>query len=525
MAGRPSAQILGKIVSELWPNFIGESLAEHDAEVLGEDRAVSFAEKTRAADGSEVEWLAIKFPFRDSKGKRFVGCVSIDVTERKRAEEALRESEEGLAAAQRIAHIGSWYWNVQTGTAHWSDETFRIFGLTPGPLENHRRVFLELIHPEDRMRVDRALADALNGIRDYDLNYRIRLADGTEKVIHGQAEVLKDENGKPLGIRGINHDITERKRAEAALRESELRFRRLTETNIIGVFVAQANGLIAEANSAFLNMLGYSREELGARLLRWDLLTSAEFQHVNERISEQLRASGFSAPLETEFIRRDQGRVPLLIGLATLDDTVHRAIAFVLDLSERKRAEAENARLATAIEQSAEAVMMTDPQGVIEYVNPAFTRITGYARDEVLGQNPRILNSGKQDQEFYRQLWSTILEGKTWQGEIINRRKDGSLYNERTTIAPVRNARGEITHFIDIKEDVTERKALELQLQKAAKMEAVGRLAGGVAHDFNNLLTVMNGYSELLLEMLASDETASTFVKEIQRPPETGPRP
>ena len=142
------------------------------------------------------------------------------INERKWAEEALRESAAGLAAAQRIAHIGSWEWNVQTNEARWSEETFHIFGLAPGRLEEHRKSFLDMIHPEDKARVDRALGEAVNGTRKYDLDYCILLPDGTEKVIHAQAETLRDEAGNPLRMQGIIQDITERKRMEKDLQGS-----------------------------------------------------------------------------------------------------------------------------------------------------------------------------------------------------------------------------------------------------------------------------------------------------------------
>jgi PAS domain S-box-containing protein len=187
------------------------------------------------------------------------------------------------------------------------------------------------------------------------------------------------------------------------------------------------------------------------------------------------------------------------------------------DITERKRAEAENARLATAIEQSAEAVVITDIKGTIQYMNPAFSQITGYSREEVLGQNPRILKSGHQDPVFYQQLWGTILKGEIWRGELVNRRKDGSLYTEEMNIAPVRNPSGEVTHFIAAKRDVTAHRELEQQLWQAQKMEAVGRLAGGVAHDFNNLLTIINGYSQLILESLEPNSTLTSLAAEIQK--------
>lgn len=154
----------------------------------------------------------------------------------------------------------------------------------------------------------------------------------------------------------------------------------------------------------------------------------------------------------------------------------------------------------TAIEESWEAVLMTDVQGNIRYVNPAFTHMTGYSREEALGRNPRILKSGEHEPAFYQKLWQTILNGEIWHGELINRRKDGSFYTEEMNIVPVRNLRGEITHFIATKLDVTARKQLEQQLQWVQNVEAIGRLAAGVVHDLNNLLAIISGYGQLLQE-------------------------
>jgi len=154
----------------------------------------------------------------------------------------------------------------------------------------------------------------------------------------------------------------------------------------------------------------------------------------------------------------------------------------------------------TAIEQSLEAVLITDVQGNIRYVNPAFTRMTGYSREEALGQNPRVLKSGEHASAFYQQLWQTILNGEIWHGELINRRKDGSFYTEEMSIVPVRDGRDEVTHFIATKQDVTARKQLEQQLRWVQNVEAIGRLAGGVVHDLNNLLAIISGYGQLLQE-------------------------
>jgi PAS domain S-box-containing protein len=170
------------------------------------------------------------------------------------------------------------------------------------------------------------------------------------------------------------------------------------------------------------------------------------------------------------------------------------------DITERKRAEEERDRLMTAIEQTGEVIVITDPAGVIEYVNPAFERATGYDRDEAIGRNPRILKSGKQGEAFYRELWETITSGRTWQGRTVNKRKDGKLYTEEATISPVFDAAGRIVNYVAVKHDITESLRLAEQLQQAQRMESVGRLAGGVAHDFNNMLGVILGYAELAVE-------------------------
>ncbi|MHC4885687.1 MAG: hybrid sensor histidine kinase/response regulator [Planctomycetota bacterium] len=169
----------------------------------------------------------------------------------------------------------------------------------------------------------------------------------------------------------------------------------------------------------------------------------------------------------------------------------------------RKREDrAEQELLRTAISQAAEAVVITAKDGTIEYVNPAFESITGYSREEARGQTPALLKSGTHDDSFYQQLWSTLEAGEVWKGQFVNRRKDGTQYEEEATITPVFDGEGALTHYVAVKRDITEQRRMEEELRQSEKLQVIGQLAGGVAHDFNNQLAGILGYCGLLSNLL-----------------------
>jgi len=202
-------------------------------------------------------------------------------------------------------------------------------------------------------------------------------------------------------------------------------------------------------------------------------------------------------------------------------DLVRRVADQVSGAVVRNRLAETQQRLSTAIEQIAEAVMITDTDGTILYVNPAFEQVSGYGRGEAIGQNPRILKSGKQDEAVYQQLWRTITAGNVWEGRLVNKRKDGTLYTGDIIITPVRDQQGQIVNYVATQHDVSREIQLEQQFHQSQKMEALGRLAGGIAHDFNNLLTIIH-LSTRLLERQVPPNT--TLWQHIQRIEETGER-
>ncbi|MGQ9501689.1 MAG: ATP-binding protein [Anaerolineae bacterium] len=178
--------------------------------------------------------------------------------------------------------------------------------------------------------------------------------------------------------------------------------------------------------------------------------------------------------------------------------------------------------LRVAIEQTTEGVIITDVQGTITYVNPAFESMSGYQKFEVIGRTPRMLQSGEHDAAFYRQLWETISAGKVWRGRFVNRRRDGTRYVVDATITPVRDADGHITHYVSLQRDVTREVQLEEQYHQSQKMEILGQLTAGIAHDFNNVLTAVNGYAELMQAQLSSDHPAHDMVLKLLRAGQRG---
>ena len=295
-------------------------------------------------------------------------------------------------------------------------------------------------------------------------------------------------------------DTAERSEAaEQALRASEERYRTLVEQAPIGIYRTTPGGAIVAANPALLRMLGYaSFEELAARDLSHE---GYEPTYPREAFKQRIERDGEIRGFESGWAARD-GHMVLVRENARVVHAADGSVAYyegtVEDITELKRGEEERLKLGAAVEQAAEMIVMTDLDGRIEYINPAFERVTGYGREEVIGQKSSLLKSGRQDAVFYARLWRTIKDGRTWHGHFINRRKDGSEFEEDATISPIKDLAGTIVSYVAVKRDVTQEVALEAQLRQSQKMEAIGSLAGGVAHDFNNILQALLSQAQLL---------------------------
>ena len=193
------------------------------------------------------------------------------------------------------------------------------------------------------------------------------------------------------------------------------------------------------------------------------------------------------------------------------DRPVSEVAVYAREITQQKKSQADLSKLFQAIQQTPMSVVITDRDGKIEYVNPEFTKVTGYTLAEAFGQNPRILKSGHTPPEQYADLWNTISAGGVWRGEFHNKKKNGELFWELASIAPVKDGE-KITNFVAVKEDITERREMEEQLRQSQKMQAVGQLTGGIAHDFNNLLAIVMGNLQLLQERVSGDAKAREYL-------------
>ncbi len=289
----------------------------------------------------------------------------------------------------------------------------------------------------------------------------LKTKNGKEIFVKDSVNVIKDHHGKMLYFDGTLEDITERKKASEALKESEARYKILTDITIEGI-IMHKDGIIVDANPSAQNMTGYSSEyAVGRNLLEFIHPDYAEF-------AKSILNTGFTGTFETVLICSDGSSLDVEAEAKDVfvDKYEYKVVAF-RDITKKKKIESEILTLSTAVKQSPTSIVITGLDGLIEYVNPKFTQVTGYSYEEAIGKNPNILKTEHTKSEDYKELWETISKGETWTGEFLNKRKDGTNYWELASISPIIDENGNTIKYLAVKEDITERKKTEAALIKS----------------------------------------------------------
>jgi PAS domain S-box-containing protein len=425
--------------------------------------------------------------------------------ERKRAEEALEFKNVILSTQQETSLDGILVVNENGEIISFNRRFVELWGIPSDVAESKsdeqvlQSVMDKLASPGEFV----GKLEQLHEAREETSRDEIALKDG--RTFDRYSAPMIGAAGQYLGRVWYFRDITKRIQAENALREEEEWFRTVFENASDGLFFLSETGEIISVNQSFAAMHGYSVAEI-LKMTLADLDTPDS----NRLFSERMRRimAGESLTFEVNHHHKQGHLFPLEVtaNLVTLSGKKY-VLASHRDITKRRQAEEALRLESAALEAAANAILITNRAGVIQWANAAFTDFTGYPVAEAVGRNPSdLIKSGRHEPAFYKNLWDTILSGQVWHGEIINRRKDGNLYPEEMTITPVRDQRGEITHFIAIKQDVTEKKKLESRLLRSQRLESVGRLASGIAHDLNNILAPMLMSAPVLREAISDPD-------------------
>ena len=478
-----------------------------------------------ARPGQEPRWIAMQGRVsRNEKGERvrLMGTVS-DISERKLMEKVLRENEQRFRLLADNASDVIWTLDASGRLNYASPSVQRLLGYTPAEVLScgMDRVLTAASATAARKRLDKIILKKQSSqhVREtFELDY-IR-KDGWTVCCEVSCGGMFDASGKFMGIVGVSRDISARKRTDKALRESEARYRAVTQSANDAIITVNDAGTIVGWNLGAEKIFGYVEAEVLKQSLTPLLPPRFRDQHLGgmKRMQTSGETHVIGKTVELAGLRKDGSEFPLELSLAKWEVATGRFYTGIIrDITERKRVQEAHTRLATAVEQAAETIEITDAQATILYINPAFEKTTGYTREEAIGQNPRILKSGKQDAEFYQRMWAVLTAGEVWRGQLINKKKDGTLYEEDATISPVCDAAGKIVNYVAVKRDVTREVAMESQLRESQKMEAIGTLAGGVAHEINNPINGIMNYAQLITDQLPADSPLQQFSANIMK--------
>ena len=466
---------IGRIAESGKPDFANnelEDLLPATPEWAREGEKPAFAGYPLKVNARTVGVVAgfARTPFTEAALQTFasVNDSIAQFIDRKRGEASLRESEDRFRTAFEGAPYGMSMAALDGRILHANAALCQMTGYSSEELL--AGAWQDITHPEDLERSQQIAAEVLSGAtRTHELEKRYVHKSGRAIWVRVKLSLIDDATGNPSHIITQIEDITLRRQAD----EAKAFLASLVESSQDAIIGKTTSGIVVSWNHGAETLYGYAAAEMIGKPM-WLLIPPDRLGEA-EDLLERARRGDQVCHIETVRLRKDGSLVDVALTTSPVRDSANNisVIAVIAhDITERKLAEQKTRLQTAALESAANGVVISDLHGHILWVNPAFTRLTGYSAVEVLGKNPKLLNSGKQDPAFYRTLWATILRGEVWNGEIVNRRKDGSFYDEEMTITPVHAADGTLDHFIAIKQNITERKRAEEELRfKTALLE------------------------------------------------------
>ncbi len=512
--GYSEKEVLGKKISEL-DLWIDKKSIHSIRKALYKKGFIKNLEFSFRTNKGEIRAGTTSAKIFTLNGERYLVSHVQDTTDLKKAEENLRKSRQLFEMLTSISPTGIFRTDAKGKTTYVNPKWSEITGVSFEKATS--KGWADILPPDERERLlDRWTNNmALQTFSREKL--RVLRPDGTVRWVLGHA-VPEMNNGKFTGYVGTIADITELVKAEQALRESENKYRSFTETSFDIILTFNLQGIITYVNPVIKKRLGYSPEEIiGKPFSSFVVPEYLDFAKSNFNTGK----SGKPVPLyELEIFHKSGRRVPVEVNPSSLHDDKGNIIGrliVVRDITSRKKAEKELLIRDKALNTAANAIIITNADNTIEWINMAFTKLTGYTKEETLGKYTReLIDSGKQDKNFWLNLYNTLLEGKPWKGEIIDKRKDGTLYTVEEIITPVTNEHGKVEHLIGIMTDISERKAAERELRTAKEAAEEGSrlksaFLANMNHEIRTPMNAIMGFSELMIE--ATPEEKDNYAK------------
>lgn len=486
------------------PDDIDKAQAEAEAAITGK---TAYASEFRVIwPNGEVRHLAnLARVTCDETGKAVrVTGVNFDITEHKRAEEALLASAASLSEAQRVGRLGSWDWDAATDTITWSEEYYRIYGIDPSQSPPGYEEHLRTYTPESAARLDAAVKKSMDCGIPYEIDLELAQPTGPTRWVTARCEIKRDASGQIVGLRGTSQDITDRKRYEEEIKYRSQRFMDVVHSTGDWIWEVDADGKYTYCSERVLDVLKYTPEEIIGKT-PFDLMEPSEAQRIGRVFESIARDKAPIRDLENWNIAKDGSPVCLLTnGMPMLGE--HGELLGYRgsdkDITERKRAEEalrrSEERYRSIVTTTTDGIWIVDSTGVIRDVNDSYCALVGYSREELIGSHVSE-HDISEDQSAVAEHNARIMQRGSDLFEARHRTKDGKYLDLEISVTYMPEDGGIFYGFI---RDITLRKQMEAQLRQAQKIEALGTLAGGIAHDFNNLLFAILGNAELVDESL-----------------------